>query len=142
MLLSSGAIIICDMINTMQRPKPSVSVLHARHQHEDQDEVSVLVTRLARAVRRPTDLHMIETEAAETILTTALAAHGQSMSIQKGGQAEPDQLAHVLRDPNLIRFVENHFLHASKRTKLKRADLPTEFQNMVTVLDRAGEELK
>lgn len=142
MLLSSGAIIICDMINAIQRPKSSVSILRGRHEHEGQDEVSALVTRVARAVRRPTGLRMIETEAAETILITALAAHGQPMSVQEGHQAEPDAIRNVLRDPNLIRFVENHLVYASSRTKLRRADLLTEFQNMVTVLDRAAEELK
>jgi hypothetical protein len=59
----------------------------------------------------------------------------------KNGQVKPDQVKSLLRDPQLVSFVEVHLMNRSSRPKLKRGQMLREFQSMVAILDSAGKEL-
>ncbi len=139
MLLSSTAIILHDIASAMPHPFAVRSVTRRAEGRETEDEVSLLATRVARALRRPTSFRVIETSAAEAIMAAALAARG--LQLPKDHRVQPNQVESVLKDPQLAHFVEEHLVNTSSRPQLKRGHMLKEFQDMVAILDKAEKEL-
>ncbi len=138
MLLSSTAIMLYDIASAMPHPFAVSSVIRKIKKRETEDEISVLAKRVARALRRPTRFRVLETSAAEAIMAAALAARGLEMP--KDHRVQPNQVESVLKDPQLVHFVNEHLVNASLRPQLKRAQMLKEFQDMVDILDKAETE--
>ena len=135
MLLSSTAIILHDIASAIPHPIAIRGVLRKAEGRDAENEVDALAKRVARALRRPASFRVIETSAAEAIMAAVLATRGLQMP--KDHRVQLDQVQSLLKDPQLVSFVEEHLVNTSSRPQLKRGEMLKEFQDMVAILDKA-----
>lgn len=139
MLLSSTAIVLYDIATAARGLTANRRATRVPGMRESEDEVDALAKKVARALQRPSSFQVIETLAAETIMTAAYAANGLNMP--KSDRIKQNDIENVFRDPQIAGFVKDRLIKNSPGFELKRGQMLSELQHMIAILDKAAEEL-
>lgn len=139
LFLSSFAIILYDIVAATAKGTSLQYASGKRGIMEPEDEIVELGSQIARAMRRPAGLQVLETQAAETILSAALAARG--IQEPKSYRATSDRIIELFKDSEIAEFIIAHLTDSPPRPVPKRSQMLAEFQNMMRILDKVALEL-
>jgi hypothetical protein len=137
MLLSTSAIILHDIGSTiLPKTREEGPRLQTKSFGTKEDEITVFMKKIRRGLQRPPNFRAFQREAAQTIVQAALA--GKGMSITRIPESRPELLSQVLKDPELVRFVEE----SDSGKEVQRGRMLAEFNRVIGILEKAEGELK
>jgi hypothetical protein len=143
MLLAGTAIIFSDIGSAIlpRASQPQERVIQRLAPTNEEDEFGTLLKKVKRGLQRPSSFRILQKDVAQVIAQTALAAKGSSLS--RVPESRPELVEELTGNQEVADFMRKHLLGSEVgKALISRSEMLTEFQRMISILQKADSEFK
>lgn len=143
MLLAGTAIILQD-IGAAIFPRASQSqerIIPRAAPSDEEDEFGNLLKKVKRGLQRPSSFRVLQKDVAQAIAQTALAAKGSTLT--RVPESRPELVDQLSKNQEITEFIRQNIISSNDgKALISRSEILTEFQRMISVLEKADSEFK
>lgn len=143
MLLAGTGIILQDIGSAIfpRASQPQERVIQRGAPTSEEDEFGNLLKKVKRGLQRPSSFKILQKDVAQVIAQTALAAKGSTLS--RVPQSRPELVEELTGNQDVADFMREHLLGSEvEKVLISRSEMLTEFQHMISLLQKADSEFK